>query len=118
MTTGVIYLQLVLGGLVRHNLYAGLGQRGHLLTAFIVTVAVAFLANMVFKSSAANRATSTAVTLLAAFLVVQLLLGVEAWMMKFAGGSLPDLRPVTVQQAIIMNLILSPPAGLARSSRL
>src|SRR5207302_3908866 len=78
-----------------------LGQRGHLLVAFAVAIAATFLVKGIFQSSAATRGMTTAVTLLAAFVVLQLVLGVEAWMTKFAAGGLADMQPVTVRQAVI-----------------
>ena len=95
-----IYLQLVLGGLVRHNVAAALGQRGHLLVAFGVVVLVTWLVKLAYESPAHDRPLATAATLLAAFVVVQLFLGVEAWIAKFASG-LPDMQPVTLRQAIV-----------------
>jgi len=101
LTAALIFLQIVLGGLVRHNLYAALGQRGHLLVAFTVVMAVGFLVRAVFQNSAATRGMTTAATLLAAFVVLQLALGVEAWMAKFGAGGPVDMHPVTMHQAVI-----------------
>jgi heme a synthase len=95
-----VYLQLVLGGLVRHNVAAALGQRGHLLVAFGVVVLVTWLVKLSYESPTRDRSLVTAATLLAGFLVIQLFLGVEAWVARFASG-LPDIQPVTFRQAII-----------------
>jgi len=94
-------VQLSLGGLMRHNLHASLGQRGHLFVAFVVVVAVSLLVKAVLASPAATKGMVTAAALLASLVALQLLLGVEAWMMKFGAGKLPDMRPVTVNQAVI-----------------
>jgi cytochrome c oxidase assembly protein subunit 15 len=97
----LIYLQIMLGSLVRHNLFAALGQRGHLLIAFAVVIAITFLVKGIFQSPAATRGMATAATLLAAFVVLQLVLGAEAWIAKFGSGGPADMRPVTVHQAVI-----------------
>ena len=101
LTSGLVYAQLLLGGLVRHNVQAALGQRGHFLVAFLVVVAVAFLVKAVFQSTAVTRGMVTAAILLAAFVLLQVMLGIEAWLMKFGGTGLVDSRPVTIGQAII-----------------
>jgi cytochrome c oxidase assembly protein subunit 15 len=101
LTTGLIYLQLVLGGFVRHTTSL-LGQRGHLLVAFAVAAAVAWLLKLVLETQAANKPLTSAVKLLAALVVLQVLLGIEAWMMKFAAGfAMADLQPIPPQQELI-----------------
>jgi cytochrome c oxidase assembly protein subunit 15 len=97
---GLIYLQLVLGGIVRH-VSSPLGQRGHLLLAFAVVAAVAWLAKSVYTHYSADRPLKKSVTFLAVFIGLQLPLGIEAWMIKFASGSLPELQAVTVTPAIL-----------------
>jgi heme a synthase len=101
LTAALIYGQLLLGSLVRHNVHVALGQRGHLFLAFAVVVGVAFLVREVFRNPAATRGMVTAATLLVAFLMLQLMLGIESWIMKFGQGGLVDLRPVTIDQAIV-----------------
>src|SRR5579871_5488836 len=73
--TALIFLQIVLGGFLRHT-YSTLGQRGHLLVAFAVVAAVVFLAKDVLDRPAADRAVTVPVLVLAALVAVQLSLGV------------------------------------------
>ncbi len=100
LTAGLIFLQIIFGGLVRHTSSA-FGQRAHLLIAFAVVAAVAWLAKGVYENHAADKPLTATVTLLAALVALQLLLGVEAWMTKFGTGVLPELQHLTVGQALI-----------------
>lgn len=82
IVTALIFLQIVLGGFLRHT-YSTLGQRGHLLAAFAVVAAVVFLVKDILDRSALDRAVRLPVFVLAALVAVQLSLGVEAWMFKY-----------------------------------
>jgi len=100
LVTALVFLQLVWGALVRHT-SGTLAQRAHLLTAFAVVAAAAWLARAARASGAWRRVLGPALAVLGALLAAQLLLGVEAWMSKFAGVALPELQPVTASQAVI-----------------
>jgi heme A synthase len=78
---GVLLLQLVLGAVLRH-LGNALAQRGHLLVAFAVVAIATWLVRMAWHSS--DRRLQVAARCLVALIVVQLVLGVESWMVKFA----------------------------------
>jgi heme A synthase len=104
LLVGVLFLQLVLGALVRHT-HSAVWGRLHLLTAFAVVAAVAVLA--------VRRGPPTrTVAVLAALVAVQVALGVEAWMIKFASGTLPELVPVTVPQTLLRTAHLLTGAGI------
>jgi heme A synthase len=98
LTAALIYVQLVLGGLVRHK-DLPLGARAHLLGAFVVVAAVVWLVKLTFDVPARERQGGTAVAVLAALVIVQLLLGVESWLSKFqVPGYMPrQLEPLPVQ---------------------
>jgi cytochrome c oxidase assembly protein subunit 15 len=100
LVTALAFLQLVWGALVRHT-SGPLAQRAHLLTAFAVVAAAAWLARAALASGAGRRVLGPALAVLGALLAAQLFLGVEAWMNKFAGVALPELQPVTASQAVI-----------------
>jgi cytochrome c oxidase assembly protein subunit 15 len=100
LTAALIYLQLVLGGSVRHT-YSALGQRGHFLVAFAVVASVVWLMRIVYEHHAANKPLLATVKLLAALVAFQIVLGVEAWMMKFSSGGLPELQASTAGQGFI-----------------
>jgi cytochrome c oxidase assembly protein subunit 15 len=85
LTAGLIYVQLVLGALVRHK-DLPLGARAHLLGAFVVVAAVAWLVKLTFDVPARERQGGAGVVVLAALVTVQLYLGVESWLSKVESG--------------------------------
>jgi cytochrome c oxidase assembly protein subunit 15 len=109
VTAGLIYVQLVLGGLVRHK-DLPLGARAHLLGAFVVVAAVVWLVKLTFDVPARQRQGGAAVVALAALVTLQLLLGVESWLSKLesslnqyqAAGFLPrQFEPLAAQTELI-----------------
>jgi cytochrome c oxidase assembly protein subunit 15 len=102
LTAGLIYFQLVLGGFVRHT-SSSLGQRGHLLMAFTVVVAVVWLVKLALENTT-DRRLRLSVRHLAGLVVLQILLGVEAWMLKFPPGILPDSQPISTGQGMVRTL--------------
>lgn len=91
-------LQGILGGLIRH-FNASAGYRLHLLMAFAVVAAVAWLWQAGRNVPGMTiRPVLGAITLL---LVIQLGLGIEALIIRFASGKLFDLATVTPAQAWI-----------------
>jgi cytochrome c oxidase assembly protein subunit 15 len=71
---GIVYLQLVLGGMVRHQ-GTLLVARGHLLGAFVTAAGLLWLVKMASDMGACRRANRAILALLG----VQVMLGVEAW---------------------------------------
>lgn len=90
----LVFAQLVLGGLVRHQKDSLLGPRGHLLGAFVVVGAFVWLLLLIRENAIGSF--SRPRILLKVLLVVQLLLGVESWLTKFfvANADLPQLQPL------------------------
>lgn len=86
VTTALIYLQIIFGAFVRHT-YSTLGQRGHLLIAFAVVGAVAWLLKEVWERRRDDRILRSAAITLAVLVGVQLLMGVEAWMIRSEAAS-------------------------------
>lgn len=84
---GLVYLQLVLGAWLRHKA-PGWSQRGHFLMAFVVVAAVAWFGRGMLESTSVDRRLGTAFKFLVGLLVGQLLLGVEAWMIKFSSAGM------------------------------
>jgi heme A synthase len=106
---GLLFVQLIFGAMVRHT-PDPLNQRLHLLTAFLVVVAGAWLLRLALTDAAARARLGTAGWVLTALLAVQVALGVEAWMGKFGAEArrgrpvaayLPEAEPVTAKQAAI-----------------
>jgi cytochrome c oxidase assembly protein subunit 15 len=83
LVVGLMLLQLVLGAVLRHK-GAALAQRGHLLLAFAVVVAVVWLVKSCHDSG--DRRLWNVAHVLAVLIVLQLTLGVEAWLVKFASS--------------------------------
>lgn len=86
---GLALLQIIFGGLLRHT-YSPLGQRGHLLTASAVVAASVWVLKDVLDAPGGSRRLRVVAWHLAGLVVLQLGLGVEAWMMRyFAPAALP-----------------------------
>ncbi len=77
-TAGLLLVQVLLGGFVRHT-YWTLGQRLHILGAFLV---VGFVVYLVRESREGPRALRKAAHVLAILVALQVALGVEAWMSR------------------------------------
>lgn len=90
LVTGLLIVQLVLGAFVRHR-GSAIGQRGHLFVAFAVVVAVTWLVKLIWENYRSDRGLAGAARLLAIVVVIQVALGIEAWMVKF--GSMPVTEP-------------------------
>jgi heme a synthase len=97
--TLLIFLQIVLGGFVRQT-SSTLAQRGHLLVAFCVVAAVAFLIHRASELGSLEPGLRRSLWGLTGLLAFQILLGVETWMTKFVPGVYPDSQPITVGAAI------------------
>jgi cytochrome c oxidase assembly protein subunit 15 len=96
--TALVFFQLVWGALLRHT-NGALAQRMHLVTAFAVVAAAVWFAHVALANPPARRALSRTLILLGILLTLQILLGVESWLGKFAGVLPPELRKPTVGQA-------------------
>ena len=88
MVVVVVVAQLALGALLRHT-DQSMGPRLHLLGAFAVLAAATWLARAAWESPTARKRLGRSVSVLMLFVMVQLMLGVEAWLSKFAQGFLP-----------------------------
>lgn len=95
---GLIFTQIVLGAVLRHT-GSGIGQRGHLLLAFAVVLAVAWLWKLALEEP--ERALLVPVAVLAAALAIQVLLGVEAWIGKFVDQPPVEFQQITAGQAAL-----------------
>jgi cytochrome c oxidase assembly protein subunit 15 len=78
LTVGLVFAQLLLGGLVRHKDHA-LAARFHLLVAFAVVAAALWLTKLALEHDVGARA----VKVLLGLLAVQVFLGVESWIARF-----------------------------------
>ncbi len=100
---GLLFIQVIWGAMIRHDPNP-LTQRLHFLTAFLATAAAVWVLRAVFADPAARLRVRSAGYLLCGLLIVQLYLGVEAWMEKFGAYTLPELVPITKENAAIRTL--------------
>jgi cytochrome c oxidase assembly protein subunit 15 len=99
LLTGLVFVQLIWGALLRHT-NGALAQRLHLLTAFAVVAVSVWFVHLVLASAAARRVLGRTLILLGVLLALQVLLGIESWLDKYAGVLLPELRtPTTIGHA-------------------
>ena len=96
--TGLVLLQLIWGALVRHT-NGALSQRMHLLTAFAVIAVAVWFAHQAMTAPSPRLLLRRPLLILGALLAVQVMLGVESWLGKFAGVVLPELQKPTIAQA-------------------
>jgi heme a synthase len=93
-----VYLQVVLGVLLRHT-YHPLAQRGHLLMSFVAVIGIVWLARLAWMSQ--DRALRAAAIALKCVLMLQLMLGVETWMAQLSHYQLPEtLEPTAYRVGI------------------
>jgi heme a synthase len=80
VTTGLIYLQVLFGAVLRHT-----GQRldTHLLFAALVTLHVILLTARIFKDHSDQRRLTRPALFLSAMLLLQLFLGTVSYLAKF-----------------------------------
>jgi len=104
---GLLFVQLVWGALVRHA-PDSLNQRLHLLTAFLAVATAVGLLRAGFADPGARPRVAAVGWVLGVLIVLQVTLGVEAWMGKFgdearrgkpAASYLAEAQPVTERQA-------------------
>jgi heme A synthase len=106
-------IQLSWGVLLRH-LDSPLAQRGHFITAFLVVAAAAWLAAAAYREVWASL--RRPLVLLAFLLTLQIFLGVEAWLGKYAGVLLPQAERVTVGKAVIRTAHVLVGSGILATS--
>lgn len=83
----VLFTQIVFGAVVRH-LLDPVAQRVHIFLAFAVVVLVVMLHGRLRDAAAGPRHLGN---FLAVLIVLQPLLGIEAWLRRFGAGVLPEL---------------------------
>ncbi len=93
LTVVLIYLQIVLGALVRHK-DVFLGARLHLLVAFAVVAAIVWLLKLAQDAAGSGGRLPRAALLLGILVIVQLMLGVESWMSRFGSAQWHQLHPL------------------------
>ncbi|HBI44875.1 MAG TPA: hypothetical protein DDY78_18770, partial [Planctomycetales bacterium] len=97
---GIVFLQLLWGAAVRH-LYNPSAVRLHILTAFAVVAGVVWLMRTAWEESAGRRVLGRPLILMAALLILQVAMGIEALLGLYGSGLPPDLQPVTIGRAMV-----------------
>ena len=103
-----VFVQLIWGVIVRHT-GSPLAQRLHILTAFAVVGLGIWLATRAFASPAGRRVLGFGIWHLLLMFAVQVALGVEAYLGKFAATGVqwnvpPEMRRITEESAAIRTL--------------
>jgi cytochrome c oxidase assembly protein subunit 15 len=113
--TVLVFVQIVWGAIVRHE-PTPLMQRLHFLTAFLALAIAVLLLRAIFAKPVARMRIGLLGWLLSGLLIAQIYLGVEAWMMKFGLYTLPELVPITQENATIRTLHALIGSGILMSS--
>jgi heme A synthase len=108
LVVGVLLLQLIAGAFVRHY-GSPLGQRLHLLGAFVVVAAVVWLARIALPRRTGrgsdrldtDRRLETTIKVLCFLVALQILLGVEAWLTKFAVPAYTAVAPQPLGRELV-----------------
>jgi cytochrome c oxidase assembly protein subunit 15 len=96
ITAAVVFAQIIAGAILRHTA-SPLGPRLHLLGAFLVIFATAAVSRQ-----ARGTPVRTLAILAASLAGTQILLGVEAWMIRFKSGfTVSALQQITMPEAIL-----------------
>jgi cytochrome c oxidase assembly protein subunit 15 len=92
-TTGVILVQLILGAAYRHS---GMGVEPHVVGACVVTMLVAWVVTRIVMKFSRQPALLRPALLLGALLIIQLSLGIGAYIVKMADRNAPQPLPPVV----------------------
>jgi cytochrome c oxidase assembly protein subunit 15 len=92
-TTGVMLVQLVLGAAYRHS---GMGVVPHVVGACVVTMLVAWVVTRIVMKFSQERALLKPALLLGTLLMLQLSLGIGAYLVKMAERNAPQPLPPVV----------------------
>lgn len=113
-TTGAIYVQLILGAALRHR---GFGILPHIVVAMVVTLLVTWMATRIFSRFSAEKRLVRAMGLLLGLVIVQVFLGIGAYVMRLASRDAPQPLPpvvnVTTAHVAVGALVLAASVLLA-----
>jgi cytochrome c oxidase assembly protein subunit 15 len=92
-TTGAILVQLILGAAYRHS---GMGVEPHVVGACVVTMLVAWVVTQIGTKFSQERALLRPALMLGALLIIQLSLGIGAYLVKTADRNISQPLPPVV----------------------
>jgi hypothetical protein len=110
----ILFVQIVFGAVVRH-LTDPIAQRLHILLAFAVVGGLFWLLSRLLREGD-NIAARHVGVFLALLVLIQPILGVEAWLRRFGSGTLPELTPydpIRSLHHLLGTLIFTTAAALA-----
>jgi cytochrome c oxidase assembly protein subunit 15 len=116
LLVGLVYLQIVFGALLRH-VYSAFGPRGHLLTAFAVVAAASWVVKEVWEQHRRERSLRIPALILAGLVGLQLMMGVEAWMLRYTSVGSSHQVGVRTLHVLLGSLILATSVVLALQAR-
>lgn len=88
------YLQIIWGAWIRH--FPGpMSNRLHLLFAFVVVAFATLTIKQALSDSVSQKRLKWVSRFLMGLIIFQVMLGIETWLGKFLGGSLPELETLT-----------------------
>jgi len=99
-------LQIIFGALFRHT-YSTWGQRGHLLTAFAVVATTAWIVKETIDLPMWDKRLTLTVSCLAVLVVLQLFLGVEAWMVRMTAVDVAWQAVIRTAHVLVGSLIFA-----------
>jgi cytochrome c oxidase assembly protein subunit 15 len=102
-TSGLVFLQLVFGAVVRHR-DVPFGARLHLLTAFGVVGAIVWLLKLVLDCQPRRRELIRPAAFLVILVGLQLILGMESWMTRFPSPMWNQVQPSPVYPELLRSL--------------
>ncbi len=105
-TVVLVYVQIVFGALFRHT-FSSWGQRGHLLTAFALVAATAWLVKEAVDLRVRDKRLTATVLTLATLVAVQLFLGVEAWMVRMTAVAVAWQAVIRTAHVLVGSLIFA-----------
>ena len=104
ITLGLVYGQLLLGGLVRHKDFS-FAARSHVLGAFVVVAAVVWLVKLALACEQC-RLLKRSLRLLVFLLILQIPLGMETWLSKFfvPQAYWNQVQPLALHQDLVRSI--------------
>jgi heme A synthase len=116
LVVALVYTQIVFGALLRHT-YSPFGPRGHLLVAFAVVAGVGWVVKEVWEHHRGDRALTVPAMILAHLVGFQLLMGVEAWMLRYTSTGAGHQIGVRTVHVLLGSLIFAASITLALQTR-
>lgn len=123
LLVGFVFVQLILGAILRHRGLA-LAQRGHFLMAFAVVATIVWLGRTIADKHPGERNLNWGIRVLATLVILQIMLGIEAWLVRFAtpeaalpGHWLFNRDLVRSIHVVVGSLLLATSAVLALEAR-